>query len=339
MSSQNLTREVFSSIVKKIDAAASNLFRVFPFPLRDGLAYGFIGKPQASLLSLLDRGLVVPISSFSSLLFRAKLSTERNWREADAISAIVGGVEVDIKVIRAPYDRQGAAKYHDDLYDVMVRVINAPLHVVESSPKFLIPEFLSADGGTNAKLVDGHSHRYENPDRHLSVTRGGEGAELLTTRLLDGVWRGGLSIRGVKQRANPSDTIRSVRTALARRVLAAVCPEVRIFAFQPDTYNPVVWHLEVDIDFALEQNLANLRFSLVLPEVENWAWRSHRTDSLVPESDGGFSVETRAGQFQVLLQWFGEKGLNATDMERHLAVAKGALLETIHRHIKKIKQV
>src|SRR5450830_1585344 len=140
-----LTHHAYMAQSAAIIVAAQNILPIDALPVRDALAYAYIGKPQASLLAFLRQGMRIPLNSYNSLKFRSKLAKYKTWRSADAISALHAGVTVDIDIKLASDAIRNQAL--DEIFDVSVQVIGAEPSIIAEEPWFILPTFKAADGG------------------------------------------------------------------------------------------------------------------------------------------------------------------------------------------------
>jgi hypothetical protein len=249
----------FTTQLKK--SAARQHLRVQQSSLNEAAAFGFGVRTHAALLAALSEQR--QFSSFSRSAFVARLKELLPIQEtAEAVDALLDGVELDIQVAKYPPEKQRADRYRDVAYSISVQVRGAGLDGSLKGPttKFVLPDF-AKDNGEPYRVDSAHTHRH---DDRFGVTRRGSGRGLLTAVLREGRWEGGLFIYAPEHQLDDARCLSSVKAALVRSILSVVSPRVCCLIFRPDHYDFGAWRIEMSLSPKTRAFLgeSNLRFDI-----------------------------------------------------------------------------
>ncbi|SAI46933.1 Uncharacterised protein [Bordetella ansorpii] len=221
-----------------ISAATADLF-----PLKLGhlveavaFAYGF-GSHAAFLASK------PPIheAKFDQARFVAKLATLTNYLTAAAVGAVLDGYALKVKVAK----RKVQFVSHLE-YDVAVDLSGAGL-ANQPHVNFILPE--------HGKAVP-EAFRVDSAASHRSldepVIRSKRDERLLSARLIEGHWEGGMYVYAAEHQQDDRNCIGWVKASLARAVLSALAP-VRCDVFRPSSYDEGCWRVRLAVSPAVRE--------------------------------------------------------------------------------------
>ncbi|MDR5796480.1 hypothetical protein QCE49_24145 [Caballeronia sp. LZ008] len=318
-------RAYFQSLKRDLLAATRDFFRVSDSQVNESFARGFGVNTYAALIAALDgnhprKHLKAPdVELLDHAAFAARMTELSDDRTAESVSAILEGARIEIKIVRRSPARQNPVRYSDIAYDVTVDISGVPPEVLESSPEFLIPEFLRPDGTELYRLDCDWSFRV---DGEYAVTRMQSGRGLLNTKVVDGHWKGALYVYSPQHQGDDSRCLRSVKAALARAILPALTSRVRCSIFRPDRYQYGAWRVRIAIGPVIQAFLGGSRLVFALPKLP----KRHVV------MDKGFMFDLGVGVFQDG-EWCADiysNGVHEDENPTSLAQVKAELLQAVN---------
>nr|WP_057929886.1 hypothetical protein [Burkholderia ambifaria] len=234
------------------------------FHLQEASAFAFGVLKDASLVAAIDAGATFEPHDFSRPRFTERLAALSGDRfMAEVATLAIDGITVGIDVERYSEARQRRDRYDDVAYHVRVRVDGLSPDALAETPVFALPDgFGGPAGGRGIRLASNHEFK-SGGDYKISVIR--NGPELLTAKLIDGVWNGAMYVALPHEGADDKRAIGSVKAALARAITPAIDPWVRCWIFRPDGYNERAWRVHLSLGEAARAALGGSTFVFDLP--------------------------------------------------------------------------
>lgn len=245
----------FQKTVHEVTDAAQMLYRITQGQVAESLAAGLGYKTLNGMRTA--RGESHRPYSETALVHR--LEKLVNPLTARATSALVDGYRLTMSYKKKPesmLDRETG-------YDIILEVTPSPGRPMPSFVGFRMPEFFYGDTDLERYRVDADpKYRVDGPD---ALTRHRAGRKVIHSRLIDGKWTGGLYIYDQQQRLTPETCLGSVRSALARTVLAQFAGPVAIDVYRPDTYQLGAWRVLMRVGNRVRDVFPDGTFAFPLP--------------------------------------------------------------------------
>lgn len=213
-------------------------------PLKEAHARGLGFRTEAALADALKTSPELSPTVFDVEGFIDRLAELTSVATAEAISAMLDGVGLDVSIRKYPDARQRAHEHFDVAYDVEVRVTGLPAEALAGDVFFHLPQFGTATRGEPYRIDSAHDRRVT-PD-YPKTSDGGRNT--LVAKVVDGHWHGGLYIYAPEHQIDDGRCLTSVRAALAQAILPQLpLPPLgtRCFIFRPDGYDLGAWRVEV----------------------------------------------------------------------------------------------
>lgn len=238
-------------------------------PLKDSLlkeahARGLGFKSHAALIDHFKKTVELPARAFDQKEFVTRVAELAGEDTALAIDALLDGVQLNIAVIKHSPQRQRSHVYSDIAYDVNVTVA-----LPDDSPEslkgevlFHLPEF-GRDAGKEPYRVDSAFDRRATTD--YRKTRAVDGNSTVVAKLVDGHWHGSFFVYAQEHQEDDTQSIRSVKAALARAILPQLPTRVRCRIFRPDSYELGAWRVEMRLPGEVQRFWNGSPFLLDLP--------------------------------------------------------------------------
>ncbi|OZI62128.1 hypothetical protein [Bordetella genomosp. 11] len=282
------TRANLNVFARRLKTAAARHFQVRESSLIEALSRGLGGRTHASLLAQSAMQPSEPVC-FNHAEFVARLTELKDARTAEAVGALLDGIRIVVTVTKRSTARQRAVNFTDIAYDVTAEVQGADGAILYRQPQFFLPEFRAADGTERYRIDSAAAFR---ADERFPVTRQRNGRELMTAKLIDGRWEGGLYVYATDHQQDDARCVRSVKASLARHILPAVTPRVRCRIFRPDSYDYGAWRVEMTVGPAIQAywEYSPLRFDL--PSLPHRRFHAEKPDvQYMPDTDLGQFVD------------------------------------------------
>src|SRR6218665_2350846 len=185
---------------------------------------------------------------------------------AGVVEAILDGIQLDISVVKHSNTRQQHHPYTDIASDVNVMVTSSGSvkSTMEGEVQFHLPQFGQGAGVEPYRVDSAHDWRVVTDYRK---SRTGMDGTTLVARLVDGHWHGEFFIYAPEHQGDDSQSIRSLRAALARAILPQLPTRVRCFIFRPDNYEFGAWRIEMRLTSAIRQLWDGSPFLFELPSL------------------------------------------------------------------------
>lgn len=232
--------------------------------LKEAHARGLGFKSHAGLVEHFKNAVELPDRAFDQKAFVTRVAALADEDTALAIDALLDGVQIDIAVVKHSQQRQRSLVYSDVAYDVVVTVA-----LPEVSPEslngevlFHLPEF-GHDAGKEPYRVDSAFDRRATAD--YQKTRAADRDSSVIAKLVDGHWQGGFFVYAQDHQEDDSQSIRSVKAALARAILPQLPTRIRCRIFRPDSYEFGAWRVEVRLPTEVQRLFNGSQFLLDLP--------------------------------------------------------------------------
>lgn len=289
-----------------------------------GLGFG----THAALKAYFKTTPELPARTFNNADFVLRLSELAGRTTAGVVEGVLDGIQLDISVVKRSKTRQQSARYSDIAYDVdiMVTPSRSFPRAVDGEIQFHLPEF-GQDASKPPYLVDSAHDRRLVTD--YQKTRAGQGGSTLVAKLVNGHWHGGFFVFAPEHKADDSQSIRSLRVALARAILPQLPTRVRCFIFRPDNYQYGAWRVEMRLTPAIQQLWSGSPFLFDLPTLP----RRH----FIMES--GFRADERAGRF-IDGVWKADlytNGIHEAENPTDLRKVEHALLQCVDQVVQRAK--
>ncbi len=243
--------------------ATDEHFRVKDSYLNEALARGFGYRTYASFIAGAKEATPPLHDTFDYSAFVARLTELSNDHTAETVGVFLEGVRVIIRVEKYPPEQQRVDRYTDIAYDVTVEVSGLAPETIEKTPQFFVPEF--GTNGVEPFRLDSH-HAYR-ADNGYAVTRGRSGEGILTAKLINGCWKGGLFIYAPEHQLDDARCIRSVKASLVRAILPALTSHVHCCIFRPDHYQYGAWRVQLSIGSTVKAHLSGAGLAFDLPDL------------------------------------------------------------------------
>lgn len=271
-----------SSIAKRI----RELIPLKDSALKEAHARGLGFGTHAALKADIKAAPELSARAFDNAGFVLRIAELTDDITAGVVEGILDGIQLDISVVKRSEARQQSHRYSDIAYDVNVMVTpnSSFARTINGEIQFHLPEF-GQGAGTEPYRVDSAHDRRVVTDYHK--THAGPGGTTLVAKLVDGHWYGGFFVYASEHQADDSQSIRSLRAALARAILPQLPTRVRCFIFRPDNYEFGAWRVEMRLTSAIQQLWSGSPFVFDLPPLP----RRH----IIMES--GFRTGERSGRF------------------------------------------
>jgi len=253
------------TIPRGIHEAIAPLLPAKLFHLQEASAFAFGVLKDASLVAAIDAGAMFEPRDFSRPRFTERLAALSGDRfMAEVATLAIDGITVGIDVERYSEVRQRRDRYDDVAYHVRVRVDGLSPEALAETPVFALPDgFGGPAGGRGIRLASSHEFK-SGGDYKISVTR--NGPELLTAKLVGGVWNGAMYVDLPHVGADDKRVIGSVKAALARAIGPAIDPWVRCWIFRPDGYDDRAWRVHLSLGAAARAALGHSRLVFDIPQ-------------------------------------------------------------------------
>lgn len=263
-----LSAATFDAHIADVKAAAMPFFKVKESALHEAMARGYHARTYASLLAKFnEQDTTQEFVAFDGLAVVARLHELGESSSAGALGAFLEGVSIDVKIVKYPYERQRAATFLDVAYDVSVEIKGADPRILAQNPIFILPEFIRPSDDVILYAVDsGHPFRVESKN---TITRGREGKNLLTAKLIDGRWLGGLFVFDAGHKMDDEHCIRAVKAALVRAILPVVSPYGHCAIYRPDHYDYGAWKVNLTVGPVIREAFGSGDFVFELPSLPN----------------------------------------------------------------------
>ncbi len=265
--------------VLAIKSAVAENIPVKESHLNEAIARGYSMRTYASLIASLASGHTYSPSDFHSLAFierLAELSKDRLMAETAA-----AGVIIQVDITKRSPGRQGSDHYLDVAYDVLAQVKGLSPESGEASSTFLVPTQFS---GQHIRLASASTHKV---DREFAVTRNHNKRDLVSVKLVQGQWAGGLFL-DMHPDADEARYVRSAKAALVREIIQVVSPWVNCRIFRPDAYDYGAWRVEMSLG---QQALAMLGTSKLVFDIPQ-----HQQRLVVPDDGYLFDINPAQGK-------------------------------------------
>lgn len=318
------TRAELWGFTEALKAVATQHFDVPSGKFNEAIAAGFGKRTQAALFASLDGGR--PADRFDHSAFVSRLSSLMDEESADAVGALLDGIQLDIEIVKYSERRTRAHHYSDIAYDISALVRNTGLGVeaAERSAKFLLPQFNSPHGEPY-RVDSAHTHRHADD---FPVSRLVDKRLLIVACLRDLRWEGGLFIYSLHHQADDANCLKSVKAALARKILPAVSPRIRCQIFRPDHYDERARRVEISLGHKYSELLNGAKLQFSIPKL------SYR---MVHIDKGYMGNDVHVGRL-VDGQWFGDvysNGIDEASNPTSIKTFRAALLLAVHDSLRR----
>ncbi|KVP28927.1 hypothetical protein [Burkholderia ubonensis] len=258
------TRADRRAIPVGIKEAISPVFPVKLSHLQEACAAARGFQSDAAMVAAMNAGATFSAEDFSYLAFvdrLAALSSDPVMAEAAALA--LEGVTLAIDIARYSTARQRHDLYADWAYGVQAQLMGLPPEAISRTSMFDVPDnFGATSNGPAIRLASAHQFKV---DGDFAVTRRREGRELLTTRLIDGRWEGGMYV-DLPDTADDTRAIGSVKAALARAIVPIATSWTRCWIYRPDGYDEGAWRVQLSLGHAARAAAGNSNVVFDIPQ-------------------------------------------------------------------------
>jgi hypothetical protein len=270
-----------ASVLAIKSAIAENL-PVKESHLSEAIARGYGQRTHASLIASLASGNTYSPADFRHLAFIERLAELSNDRlMAEAAAAAADGIVIDVDITKRSPARQRSDIYRDIGYEVLATVNGLSSESREASATFLVPADFS---GHRIRLASASTHKV---DGEFAVTRHHNKRDLVTVKLAQGQWEGGLFL-DIEPDAEDVRLVRSAKAALVREIIQVVSPWVNCRIFRPDTYDHGAWRVELSLGQAARAKIGSAEIIFDIPQ--------HQTRLVVPDDGYLFDINPPMGK-------------------------------------------
>lgn len=307
----------FQTMIHEIKNAAQPLYRLSLGHLTEAMAVGLGFQGRNGMRAA--RGTFERL--FSERSFISRLTKLTNPLTARATAALFDGYRATITMAKKPesfLDRE-------TVYSITIAVAPPQGRSMPAFVGFRLPEFFDDTGAEKYRVDADYTHRVDGPD---AVTRKREGRKLLDTRLIDGGWSGALYVYDPKQRVAPEGCLGTVRSALARTILAQFAALVGIDVFRPDTYDFGAWRVLMRAGHRVREVFPDGIFRFALPTLSTERFiigQYDRQHQPLPGEgqfvDGSFAIDVHSN------------GVAEEDNPVPMEVVRDAFLQAVHARL------
>lgn len=227
-----------------LDVINKNLHLTYKLStVKESLSAGYGYKSHAALLSKYkeNEGFFIDGNSFDHLAFIKRLANlERDLLLVKAISSIVDGARLVVDVEEQPESVQ----YSNTKHKIRASVSTFTGGSILSPFNFIMPTF--GDAKNEPYRIDSYSSHRVDEGIH-ALTRNNNKKDLLTVQGRDGEWNGKIFIYDIRLQSNENGCMKTICSALARRILASVSPRFNIELYRPDRYDYGAWRLKITL--------------------------------------------------------------------------------------------
>ncbi|WP_421301489.1 hypothetical protein [Aeromonas veronii] len=211
--------------------------------VKESLSAGYGYKSHAALLSKYksDESFFIDVNSFDHFNFIKRLANlEHDFLLVKAISSIVDGARLTLDIEEQPENFQ----YSNTRHKIRASVSTFTGESIFSPFYFIMPMF--GDARNEPYRIDSYaSHRVD--EGIHALTRNNNKKHLLTVQGRNGEWSGKIFIYDTRLQSNEHGCMRTISSALARRILASVSPRLNIELYRPDRYEYGAWRLKITL--------------------------------------------------------------------------------------------
>jgi hypothetical protein len=225
-------------------------------------ALGF--RTEAALSAALKSSPVLSSRPFDENEFVERIAKLTDDATADVVIKVLKGINLDISVVKHLPSRQRAEMHSDIVYDVDVKLKGISASLLGSEIIFHLPEFGRGAGVEPYRVDSAHDRRAA---ADYKKTRFGTGQGTLVAKLVQGQWHGEFFVYAPEHQADDTQSIRSLRAALARAILPQLPTQVRCSIFRPDNYQVGAWRIELRLSEGIKRFWGSSPFHFDIPKL------------------------------------------------------------------------
>jgi hypothetical protein len=280
-------------------------------------ALGF--RTEAALSAALKPSAVLSARPFDESRFADRIAKLTDDATADVVIQVLKGINLDISVIKHLPRRQRAETYSDIAYDVAVKVKGISASLLDSEIVFHLPEFGRSAGAEPYRVDSAHDRRAA---ADYQKTRFGTGQGTLVAKLVQGQWHGEFFVYAPVHQVDDTQSIRSLRAALARAILPQLPTKTRCLIFRPDNYQVGAWRVELRLSEVIKRFWSSSPFQFDIPKLSKRFF----------QMESEYRADTHSARFVNGL-WKADlytNGVEEVDNPTSIAAVRRALFESIN---------
>lgn len=244
----------------------SNLFVKFKLStVKEAISAGYGFNTHAALLAQFKgaNGYTIALDAFDYISFIERLyGLIDDMTSVCAIGSIIDGSRLEVKITKRPLND----KYTNTEYSFTALVSKHSGERITSPFDFIMPIF---GQGTEEKYRIDSNHMFRRTSvGNYALTRGNPTRSLLNVTGSNGEWSGAIFVYDVQQQTNDSGCLRTISSAVAKRILAAISPRFSMELYRPDYYDYGALRLKVTLGDSALAYFAGRVVSFTRPVIE-----------------------------------------------------------------------